>query len=124
MFRIEDDFAPVFQAYAPCRFFVAFSPLSVVGNINAEQGAWNVSLHAESFAECRVRNGGAPPESMFKMNRFQREPCRFLVQVQEQKRARESAPPLSEQKIFFPLRAEAISGGKESFMGGNEKAGF
>ena len=28
------------------------------------------------------------------------------------------------QKIFFPLRAEAISGGKESFMGGYEKAGF
>lgn len=62
---------------------------------------------------------------MFKMNRFQREPCRFLVQVQEQKQGKGVLlPPLSEQKIFFPLRAEAISGGKESFMGGYEKAGF
>ena len=117
VFRIEDDFAPVFQTHAPRRFFVAFSPLSVVGNINAEQGAWNVSLHAESFAECRVRNGCAPPESMFKMNRFQREPCRFLVQVQEQKQGKGVRAAAERAEDFLPFEGGGDFRRKREFHG-------
>lgn len=102
--RICDNLLPGFQAQTPGGTFESFPLPFPIWHIQADTAEGNPPLPAEFFTERRVGPTILSPQSMLKMNRFQRNPGGIPPQKKKKRQTVCSAAQRTEHLLSRPCK--------------------